>query len=48
MFTLETVNCVGSCALGPLVVVGDTYHGKTTSKKMENLVDDLQKSKGGE
>lgn len=50
LFTLETVNCVGSCALGPLVVVGDKYYGKTTSKAMENIVDDLQTQagKGGE
>jgi NADH-quinone oxidoreductase subunit E len=27
-FTLETVNCVGSCALGPVVMVGDDYHGE--------------------
>ena len=26
-FTLETVNCVGACALGPIVVVDGKYHG---------------------
>jgi NADH-quinone oxidoreductase subunit E len=29
-FTLETVNCVGSCALGPMVIVGEDYHGEMT------------------
>lgn len=29
-FTLETVNCVGACALGPIVVVGEDYHGEMT------------------
>ena len=24
-FTLETVNCLGACALGPIVVVGRPY-----------------------
>jgi NADH-quinone oxidoreductase subunit E len=26
-FSLETVNCLGCCALGPVMVVGDKYHG---------------------
>lgn len=26
-FTLETVNCVGACAMAPVVIVGDKYHG---------------------
>jgi NADH:ubiquinone oxidoreductase subunit E len=26
VFTLETVNCLGACALGPVVVVDDTYY----------------------
>jgi NADH-quinone oxidoreductase subunit E len=29
-FTLETVNCLGACALGPMVVVGEDYHGEMT------------------
>ncbi len=29
-FTLETVNCVGACALGPMVIVGENYHGEMT------------------
>jgi len=29
-FTLETVNCVGACALGPMVIVGEDYHGEMT------------------
>jgi NADH-quinone oxidoreductase subunit E len=29
-FTLETVNCVGACALGPIVIVGEDYHGEMT------------------
>jgi NADH:ubiquinone oxidoreductase subunit E len=39
--TLETVNCLGSCALGPLVVVDQKYHGKTTAKQMEAEIDKL-------
>jgi NADH-quinone oxidoreductase subunit E len=29
-FTLETVNCVGACALGPMVIIGEEYHGEMT------------------
>ena len=25
-YTLETVNCVGACALGPVVVENEEYH----------------------
>lgn len=30
-FTLETVNCVGCCALGPMVMINDYYHGQVSS-----------------
>ena len=26
-FTVKTVNCVGACAMAPVMIVGDTYHG---------------------
>ncbi len=41
--TLETVNCVGACALGPLVIVDGEYHGIMTSTKMDKIVDTLRK-----
>ena len=37
-FTLETVNCLGACALGPVVVVGGEYHGQMTSAKATRLL----------
>jgi len=30
-FTLESVNCLGCCALGPVMVVDGEYHGKLNS-----------------
>lgn len=27
-FSLETVNCVGACAMAPVVTLGDQYYGK--------------------
>ncbi len=41
-FSLETVACVGSCALAPVVVVNDRVHGKVTPKKMRNIIYELQ------
>ena len=37
-FTLETVNCLGACALGPIVVVDGTYHGQMTSVKIGKVL----------
>ena len=37
-FTVQTVNCVGACALGPVVVIGEDCHGKLTAAKLEKIV----------
>ncbi len=39
--SLESVNCLGACALGPVVVVDDTYHGKVTSRDVDKILGDL-------
>ncbi len=36
-FTLETVNCVGACALGPIVIVDGEYHGQMKTDKVKAL-----------
>lgn len=41
-FTLETVNCVGACALGPIVVVDGEYNGQMTLAKAEKIVTTLK------
>jgi len=41
-YTLETVNCVGACALGPLVTVNGEYYGKMDQKKISRLVKSLR------
>ncbi len=41
-FTLETVNCLGCCALAPVVVVDEDYHSITPSK-VEKLLKKYQK-----
>ena len=37
-FILETVNCLGACALGPLVVVDDDYHGQMSPMKVKGMI----------
>ena len=33
-FSLETVNCIGCCALGPMMTIDGEYYGKL---KLQNL-----------
>ena len=39
LFKLETVNCLGACALGPLVVIDKEYHGNMTAQKIVRVLD---------
>lgn len=43
MFTLETVNCVGACALGPIVITDGTYHGQMKTREVEELIEKIKK-----
>jgi NADH-quinone oxidoreductase subunit E len=38
-FTLETVNCVGACALGPIVIVDGEYSGEMKTDKVKPLLE---------
>ena len=38
-FTLETVNCVGACALGPVVIVDGEYHGQMNTEKVKGVLE---------
>lgn len=37
LFTLETVNCLGCCALGPMIVVDDHYFGHMNPTKVASI-----------
>ena len=43
LFTLEAVNCLGACALGPIVVVNNEYHGNMSVRKTDQLLNELKK-----
>jgi NADH-quinone oxidoreductase subunit E len=47
-FTLETVNCLGCCALGPVVVLDDEYEGQMTTRKVDKLLKRAVHQAGGE
>ncbi len=38
LFTLETVACVGCCALSPVMMVDDTYYGRMTPEKADTVL----------
>jgi len=37
-FTFKVVNCLGACAIGPVVMIDDKYYGKMSASKVENLL----------
>jgi NADH-quinone oxidoreductase subunit E len=38
-FSMETVNCLGCCAMGPVMTVGDVYHGHLAVSDVEKTLD---------
>jgi NADH-quinone oxidoreductase subunit E len=46
-FTVETVACLGACALAPVMLIDETYHGKMTSSSVRKLLDDFQQGEAG-
>lgn len=41
-FTLETVNCVGACALGPVAVVDGHYFRNVTTSRVKPILDQVR------
>jgi len=37
-FSLETVNCIGCCALGPVMEIDGTIHGKLSTADTEDVL----------
>jgi len=44
-FTLQTVNCFGCCAIGPLVVVDKDYYAQTNIRKVDSILKNYRKRK---
>lgn len=45
LFSIETVNCLGACALAPVMVINGEYYGKLTA---QDIVGIIERYKGGE
>jgi NADH-quinone oxidoreductase subunit E len=46
-YSLETVNCLGACALGPIVVVDGKYHGQMSPGKVKKVLRERRKKLEG-
>lgn len=44
-YSLETVNCLGCCAIGPMVLIDSEYYGEMTAQKIINLMKTLKREK---
>ncbi|MHC4398344.1 MAG: NADH-quinone oxidoreductase subunit NuoE [Planctomycetota bacterium] len=42
LFTIESVNCLGACALGPVVVIDGAYHHHVTPGKLRRLLQKIR------
>ena len=47
LFTLETVNCLGACAIAPVMVVDGNYHSKVQPDKLESILKSYRGKKNG-
>ncbi len=43
-YSLETVNCLGACALGPIVVVDGKYSGQMVAGKVDELLAQIEQA----
>ena len=42
LFTVETVPCLGACALGPVVVINQEVHARMTAEAVVGLIDAIE------
>jgi len=43
LFSLETVNCLGSCSIAPAMLVGDRYYGNVTMSSLATILAEYRK-----
>jgi NADH:ubiquinone oxidoreductase subunit E len=48
LFTIERVNCLGACALGPVITENGSCHHHMDPKKLRKLINTLGQDKEGE
>jgi NADH:ubiquinone oxidoreductase subunit E len=48
LFSFQPVNCVGACALAPVMIVDGEYHDKVTPESAMDILNELSSEEGGE
>ena len=48
LFSLELVNCVGSCALAPVMVIDETYYAHVTMDKLSPIFESYHETPGAQ
>lgn len=41
LFSIELVNCIGACALAPVILINGKYYGSMTKEKVKTVIEDL-------
>lgn len=39
LFSVEIVNCIGACALAPVILINDKYYGSMTKEKVKSVLE---------
>ena len=42
IFSLEEVECMGSCGTAPMIAVNEDYYENLTKEKVDNILDSLK------
>ena len=46
-FSIDTTRCVGACGIAPVFTVNKEVYGHATVKKLDEVLDSLEKEEGG-
>lgn len=46
LFSIETVNCLGACAMAPVVSINDQLYGYLTRTRVRKIIGDLRAESG--
>jgi NADH-quinone oxidoreductase subunit E len=48
LFSIETVNCLGACAIAPVMVINGKYYGKLKVKDISRILEECRQSEAGD
>jgi NADH-quinone oxidoreductase subunit E len=48
LFTVEVVNCVGACAMSPVMLIGQEYFGSLTDDAVSSILSEIRSNELGE